>query len=173
MRHNRIMLAALPMLIAGIAPAAAQEQPAEQQAAATTASVERTAEGVPVIAPPPPGKGQIVFYRTSRMGFAVNCTVREGEEVLSRLNAGRYFVHVTTPGAHTYRVRSESHDVLNMEVEEGETQYARCTIGAGFLVGRPNLSPGDADDFQRRGRGIDPMPPREEQVRRTAERGTN
>lgn len=160
MLHLKLLPAALPLLLAAAAvPAAAQEQ---TPPAATTP--QRTAAGLPIIAPPPAGMGQIVFYRSSRVGFAVNCTVREGEEVLSRLNAGKYFVHVTTPGAHAYRVRSESHDVLNVEVEEGETHYARCSIGAGFFVGRPNLSPANLADFERRGRGLELMPSRAEQL---------
>jgi hypothetical protein len=166
MIQKKLCVAALPMLLVlGAAPAAAQDQ-ATAPAEDTSNETQRDANGVPVIAPPPPGMGQIVFYRSSRVGFAINCTVREGEEVLSRLNAGKYFVHVTTPGPHSYRVRSESHDVLNVEVEEGETHYARCAIGAGFLVGRPNLSPADLADFQRRGEGLDAMRSREEQVAR-------
>lgn len=167
MYQKKYLAAALPLLLAlGAAPAAAQDQQPEAEAEEQT--LQRDENGVPVIAPPPPGMGQIVFYRTSRVGFAINCTVREGEEVLSRLHAGKYFVHVTTPGPHAYRVRSESHDVLNVEVEEGETHYARCAIGAGFLVGRPNLSPADLADFQRRGEGLNPMQSRDEQLRRSA-----
>ena len=169
MIQKKYWAAALPLLLAlGAAPASAQDEAAPAEAQEET--VQRDENGIPVIAPPPPGMGQIVFYRTSRVGFAINCTVREGEDVLSRLKAGKYFVHVTTPGPHTYRVRSESHDVLNVEVEEGETHYARCAIGAGFLVGRPNLSPADLADFQRRGEGLNPMQSREEQLRRTAAR---
>jgi hypothetical protein len=169
MGNKMMILAALPIACAGIAPAAAQEEPRAHQAPAA-APVARPANGVPVIAPPPPGMGQIVFYRSSQMGMAINCTVHEGQQALSRLNAGRYFVHVTTPGPHAYRVRSEASDVLNVEVEEGQTHFARCSIGAGFLVGRPNLSPADLADFQRRGRGLDPMPSREEQLQRSATR---
>lgn len=157
--YERTLLAAAMLMAVTAAPAAAQDQPVEP-----AATIERTAAGVPVIAPPPAGKGQIVFYRSSRMGFAVNCTVREGEEVLSRLNAGKYFVHVTDPGTHTYRVRSESHRTLDITVEEGQTHYARCSIGAGFLVGRPTLTAANLADFERRGEGMDPMQSREEQV---------
>jgi hypothetical protein len=41
--------------------------------------------------------------------------------------------------------------VLRVKVEEGETQYARCAISMGFLVGRPNLSTQDRADFDKRG----------------------
>ena len=103
--------------------------------------------------------GQVVFYRSSRMGALISCRVREGDQVVNRLPPGRYFVHHTTPGAHEYNVRSEARDTLRLEVEEGETQFVRCAIGMGLGLGRPNLSPQDEADFRRRGRGLDPQPP--------------
>ncbi len=56
-------------------------------------------------------------------------------------------------------MRSEATDRLRLEVEEGETQYVRCAIGMGIGLGRPNLSPQSREDFDRRGRGLDLMPP--------------
>ena len=35
-----------------------------------------------------------------------------------------------------------------MEVEEGETYFAKCAIGMGIMAGRPNLAPSDAQTFQ-------------------------
>ncbi len=112
-----------------------------------------------MIPPPPAGMGQVVFYRSSRMGFAISCRVHENGQVVNRLPPGKYFVHNTTPGAHAFSVRSEATDVIRVEVEEGETQYVRCAIGMGIGVGRPNLSPQSREDFDRRGRGLDLMPP--------------
>jgi len=131
-------------------PAAAQAQ---------NSSGQEAAQAAPVIAPPPAGMGQVVFYRSSRMGFAISCRVHENGQVVNRLPPGKYFVHNTTPGAHAYSVRSEATDVIRVEVEEGETQYVRCAIGMGIGVGRPNLSPQSREDFDRRGRGLDLMPP--------------
>ena len=116
-------------------------------------------EAAPAIPPPPAGMGQVVFYRSSRMGFAISCRVKEGDQVVNRLPPGKYFIHVTTPGAHEYTVRSEATDLLRVEVEEGETQYVRCAIGMGIGVGRPNLSPQNRADFDRRGHGLDLLPP--------------
>jgi len=113
----------------------------------------------PDVAPPPAGMGQVVFYRSGMMGALVSCRVREGDTVVNRLPPGKYFVHVTTPGAHEYNVRSEARDNLRLEVEEGETYYVRCAIGMGIGVGRPNLSPQDRADFDRRGHGLDLLPP--------------
>ena len=113
----------------------------------------------PTIPPPAAGMGQIVFYRSSRMGALISCRVHENGAVVNRLPPGKYFVHQTTPGPHEFSVRSEARDTLRLEVEEGETQFVRCAIGMGIGVGRPNLSPQSLEDFQRRGRGLDPMPP--------------
>ncbi|HYI63856.1 MAG TPA: DUF2846 domain-containing protein [Allosphingosinicella sp.] len=127
--------------------------------AAQNSSREKAAEVGPTIPPPPAGMGQIVFYRSSRMGMLVSCRVHENGQVVNRLPPGKYFIQNTTPGPHEYSVRSESTDKLRLEVEEGETQYVRCAIGMGIGVGRPNLSPQSREDFDRRGRGLDLMPP--------------
>ena len=123
------------------------------------AADEEKAKAVPTIAPPPAGMGQVVFYRSSRMGALISCRVHENGEVVNRLPPGKYFVHQTSPGPHEYSVRSEATDRLRLEVEEGETQFVRCAVGMGFGVGRPNLSPQSLEDFERRGRGLDLMPP--------------
>lgn len=140
----------LACALAGLSlPAMAAQRDDERQG-------ERAA---PTIAPPPAGMGQVVFYRSSRMGMAISCRVREGDQIVNRLPPGRYFVHQVAPGVHEYMVRSEARDVLRLEVEEGETHYVRCAIGMGIGLGRPNLSPQNAEDFQRRGRGLDLQPP--------------
>ena len=125
-------------------------------ALAADAKPKKTAAAVPA---PPPGMGQVVFYRSSRMGALISCRVRENGEVVNKLPPGRYFIHQTTPGPHEYTVRSESTDRLRLEVEEGETQYVRCAIGMGIGVGRPNLSPQSREDFDKRGRGLELLPP--------------
>ena len=138
-----VAAAAMP---ARTAPAAAEQR-------------QRAERRGPDVPPPPPGMGQVVFYRTSSMGMLVSCRVREGNTVVNRLPPGKYFIHQTTPGAHEYNVRSEARDNLRIEVEEGETHYVRCAIGMGIGVGRPNISPQNRADFDRRGRGLDLLPP--------------
>lgn len=125
-------------------------------AADDAAKPKKTAAAVP---PPAAGMGQVVFYRSSRMGALISCRVREGGQVVNKLPPGKYFIHQTTPGIHEYAVKSEAKDVLRVEVEEGETQYVRCAINAGIGVGRPNLSPQSREDFDKRGRGLDLLPP--------------
>jgi len=134
-------------------PAVAEE--AKEVAAAETATeapteaTEATATAMPgAIGTPPEGKGQIVFFRPSKMvGAAVGFKVREGTNELGKLRNGKYFVAAVEPGTHQYVVHSEAKDVLTLEVEAGETYYVQGTITMGFMAGRPNLAPSDAATF--------------------------
>ncbi|MFN3475691.1 MAG: DUF2846 domain-containing protein [Blastomonas sp.] len=101
------------------------------------------------IAPPPAGMGQVVFFRTGGSGFALGCQVNQNDQRVSALGAGKYFVHVAAPGPQTFMVSSEAKDVLNLEVEAEETQYVRCKIKMGIMVGRPNLEPSTKADFDK------------------------
>ncbi len=101
---------------------------------------------------PPAGKGQIVFYRTGTiMGAAMGCSVNEKGQKISSLGAGRYFILVTEPGRHEYMVHSEAKDILALEVEPDETQFAMCKIKMGIMAGRPDLSPSTEADFVKSG----------------------
>lgn len=111
---------------------------------------EEAGAGPATIPAPPAGKGQIVFYRPSGMGFALGCSVNEKGQKLSSLGAGRYFILVTDPGKHEYTVKSEAKDVLALEVEADETQYAKCRIKMGIMVGRPDLAPGTEAEFKEK-----------------------
>lgn len=102
-----------------------------------------------VISAPPEGKGQIVFFRRGGIGPLISCAVSENGARVSRLPPGKYFVQVATPGPHTYTVSSEAKDTLNVEVEAGETQFAKCNIRMGILAGRPNLSPSTKEEFDQ------------------------
>lgn len=104
----------------------------------------------PVAIPaPPPGKGQIVFFRSGTIvGMAMGCAVHENNRKVSSLGAGRYFVMVADPGRHEFMVQSEAKDVLALEVEPDETQYASCKIKMGFMAGRPDIRPATEAEFR-------------------------
>lgn len=104
----------------------------------------------PIAIPAPAaGTGQIVFFRPGGMGFAMGCSVNENGAKISSLGAGRYFVLRTTPGRHEYTVKSEAKDTLALEVEEGETKFAKCKIKMGIMAGRPDLAPADEAEFRK------------------------
>lgn len=147
------------------APASAQEAAPAAEAAAVPAVVAAPAPSpapMPTIVTKsgtigeaPAGKAQIVFWRPgSLMGMALGCTVREGEgadEVeVARLGAGKYWVHTADPGKHVYYTTGEATDRLNMELEDGETYFVRCSIGMGIMSGRAQVSPSDRATFSGR-----------------------
>lgn len=145
------------------APAAAA--PAEPQApaaqeAAPAAEVSATDALPSGIAAPPEGMGQIVFFRESKfVGGAISYKVREGESELGKLSNGSYFVHVATPGPHAYTVHSEAKDVLNLEVEAGETYYVVGSVSMGVFAGRPNLSPSNQGNYSAIAAKLKPAKP--------------
>ena len=98
---------------------------------------------------PAAGKGQVVFYRPSSMGFAIKCTVRENGAMVGRVGAGRYYAIEVEPGTHNFTAKTEKTDTVAIQVEPDETSYVKCGISMGLMVGRPNLSPGTEEDFQK------------------------
>lgn len=139
MRH-RLMLVPLLLVLSTGAAFAAQPD--------ATAGTETAAATTGAIAPAPADKAQIVFFRPSKFaGSAFGFKVREGENELGKLRSGKYFVSLVEPGEHQYVVHSEAKDVLNLEVEAGETYYVQATMNMGILSGRPNLAPSDEATF--------------------------
>lgn len=137
-------------------PAAdATEAVAEEAGDATAAPAANGSIGAP-----PAGKGQIVFFREKKfVGGAVGYKVREGENELGKLSNGTYFVAVVEPGPHEYTVHSEAKDILNLEVEAGETYYVTGGITMGVFAGRPNLSPSDQAAFDALAGKLKPAKP--------------
>lgn len=117
-------------------------------AIASPASAE-SGRAVPAELPAPPeGKGQIIFWRSgTMMGGAMGCGVNIGKERISALGAGKYFILNIEPGAHEFNAKSESKDVLNLEVDAGERYVVKCTIRMGIMAGRPNLAPSTIEEF--------------------------
>jgi hypothetical protein len=154
--RNALLAAALTM---AAAPALAQEQPAPA-AAPPAAPSEPAAPTEPAqatpkvqagrVAPPPAGKGQVVFFRESKLGgMALSFSVHEGDKGVGKLSNGSYFVAVSDPGEHTFTIQSEATDRLTLEVESGETYYVKQSIGMGIMMGRPHLTPSDQAEFDK------------------------
>lgn len=126
-------------------PAKTAATPAAKSAPAATSAPAAASTS---IAPPSGDMGTVVFFRESKFaGAAVSFKVREGERELGKLSSGTYFVTQLPTGAHSFTVHSEAKDVLNIEIERGETYYVQGSISMGLLVGRPNLAPSDASKF--------------------------
>lgn len=103
------------------------------------------------IPPPPPGRGQVVFFRPRsplRVGPWFN--VRENGKLVGKLTNGVYFVQVTTPGMHTYtaRLEPELKDHLTLEVDAGETYFVEGGLAGGLVIGAADLTPSTRQRFE-------------------------
>ena len=86
--------------------------------------------------------GTIVFFREKKFaGSAIRYKVRENGVELCKLASGTYCSLQVSAGKHSYEVHSEAKDLLNLEVESGETYYVIGGISMGFMAGHPNLAP--------------------------------
>jgi hypothetical protein len=148
-----VCAAALALTLAGCASTetAKPAAPTKSETAKTAepaAPAAAPAAASPAIAPPSGDGGTIVFFRASKfVGGAVSFKVREGEQELGKLSSGTYFIANVPAGAHAYTVHSEAKDVLNLEVERGQTYYVQGSVSMGVMVGRPNLAPSDEATF--------------------------
>jgi len=125
---------------------------------AAFAAGDKEAAAVAVALPKPAaGKGQVVFYRPSSMGFAIKCTVRENGAMVGRVGAKRYYAIEVEPGTHNFTAKTEKTDTVAVQVEPDETSYVKCGISMGVMVGRPNLSPGTEEDFNKSAAKLKPM----------------
>jgi hypothetical protein len=126
--NRKLISAAIAALV--LAPCAFSADPAPAVAAAPAADA---AAG---------GNGTVVFFREKKFaGSAIRYKVRENGVELCKLASGTFCSVQVPVGKHAYEVHSEAKDLLNLEVESGETYYVIGGISMGFMAGHPNLSP--------------------------------
>ena len=106
---------------------------------------------------PKPGMGQIVFFRPGGMGSAIMSTIREDGQMIARVSGNRYYVVDAPAGTHTYTTKTEATDTVNVQVEPDETTFVKCKIAMGIMVGRPNLSPSNEDEWMKSAAKMKPM----------------
>jgi hypothetical protein len=146
--------AAQPAATPPAVPAPAQAAPPAAASSAPAPAAPATAATAPTgrVGAPPAGKGQVVFFRPSRlMGMALSFSIHEGDTGVGKLGSGTYFVLVADPGPHAYSIQGEATDTLNLEVDAGETQYVQQTLGVGVVMARPHLTPSDQATFDHLG----------------------
>lgn len=102
-----------------------------------------------LVGQPEPGKALVVFFRPKKFkGGGVRFKVREGETELGKLTNGTWFAVQADPGVHEYVVHSEAKDVTRLDLEPGQSYFVAGSVNFGLLVGRPNLTPADAGQFE-------------------------
>jgi len=126
------------------------------------------ADSIPAAATSSAEAGTVVFFRESKfVGGGMSYKVRENGVEICKLKNGSYCTVKVPVGKHVYDVHSEAKDVLNLEVESGETYYVVGSLSVGVLAGHPNLSPSSKDTFEglqkklkdNTGKDLDPPKP--------------
>ncbi len=116
------------------------------------AVVELPPAGAIDIPPPPPGQGQVVFFRPkSLLGTGQWFNVREGGKALGKLSNGAYFVQAADPGLHTYTAKAEPefNDKLVLQIDPGETYFVEGMLTKGLVIGAADLTPSDRGEFAK------------------------
>jgi hypothetical protein len=119
-------------------------------------------QGPIAIPPPPPGRGQVVFFRAkSLLGTGQWFNVREDGKALGKLVNGAYFVDVTEPGMHTYtaKIEPEFNDKLKLQIDPGETYFVEGVLTKGVIIGAADLVPSQAAAFDKAAKDLKPAPP--------------
>lgn len=139
-RSPRLVLAGLAAIALGLSAGSAVRADPAPAAPDAPKPVE--------LPPPPPGKGQVVFFRKPLLSLVpFNWHVHEGDTTVCPMEAATYCVAVVTPGDHTYEVHTEAKSELKLEVDEGETYYVIGGISMGLIVNRPTIAPAEKAQF--------------------------
>lgn len=137
---NRMLISAglVGMLLAPLA-AVSQEGAAAAPAAPAAPAADAAAGGT----------GTVVFFREKKMmGMAISFKVRENGVELCKLGSGTFCTVQVPVGKHQYVTQTEAKDVLNLEVESGETYFVQASISMGFAAGHGNMAPSTKETFE-------------------------
>ena len=130
-------------------------------AAAASAAVTAApgVEGSIAIGHPPPGYGQVVFFRPkSTLGVGQWFNVREDGKALGKLTNGVWFVQAEPPGSHTFTAKTEPEfkDKLTLKVDAGETYFVEGGLTGGLVLGAAALSPSTRERFDKAAKELKP-----------------
>ena len=110
----------------------------------------QTSRGYTPVPPPPPGMGQVVFFRQKSLADAAFWfNVREHGQALGKLTNGAWFAVPLAPGEHSFTAVSEPEfkDTLTLKVDPGETYYVEGLMTHGVVIGVADLTPSDKARF--------------------------
>ena len=144
MRFTRTLMLAAALAVGSLGAAVAQDAPAAEAPGPAIG----TGAGSSHVYAAPADKAQIVFFRKSAfLGGGISAHVKDAGVDIGHMANGRYFVALVEPGKHTFTIKTEATDTLEMEVEAGETYFVETSAAMGVLVYRLNLSPSDMATF--------------------------
>jgi hypothetical protein len=106
------------------------------------------------ISAPPPGKGQVVFFRgeffegMDNMLFSPVPVIRENGRAYGKLGDASYFVKPLDPGVHRFDFTGDFEDSLAIDVKAGETYYVEAKRVRNDALGyRTVITPSTESDF--------------------------
>lgn len=83
---------------------------------------------------------KLYVYRPGGAGALVGYDLYLGDSVICRMkNNSKYEIKITKKGMNTLWAKTESKAEIPIDIEYGREYYLRCTMGMGFMVGRPQL----------------------------------
>lgn len=88
---------------------------------------------------PVKGMSKIAVYRTGLLGAAIQPTVVVDGTQTGRCTPNGVFMIDVPIGQHNISTTTESTTQTLVETKQGATSYVKCSIGLGFIVGRPKL----------------------------------
>ncbi len=145
-----------------VLPSLGPAPPGAVAAQEAAAAKDLESHGSIEIPPPPPGKGQVVFFRKkSVLALGQWFKARENGKAICKLTSGSYCIHVTDPGTHDYTAKFEPEfkDHLTLQIASGETYYVEGTTSKALLLGAADLYPSDRDSFNLASKNLKPAPP--------------
>jgi len=110
----------------------------------------QTSRGYTQVPPPPPGMGQVVFFREKSLaGAGLWFNVREHGQALGKLANGAWLVMPMRPGVHSFTAVSEPEfkDSLTLKVDPGETYFVEGLMTHGVVIGVADLTPSNKARF--------------------------
>ena len=115
--------------------------PVDAPAATPEPASVPAADPAPAAAPAPATDGdtQIVIYRTSIGGFAVQPKVFVNGTEAALCTPNRATTVKVPPGTYRVTAQTLSEKAVTVSVAEGETAYVKCSITVGLLVGGAKL----------------------------------
>ena len=128
----------------------------------SAANKDEEVHGAIEVPPPPPGKGEVVFFRKkSVLALGQWFKVRENGKAICKLTDGAYCIQVTDPGTHIYTAKFEPEfkDKLTLQVAPRETYYVEGTTTKALLLGAADLYPSDRETFNDASKHLKPAPP--------------
>ncbi len=85
------------------------------------------------VKPAPADKAVVYFMRPSATGALINFVFFDGDQVIGRLNGGKYFRYECDPGKHLFWAKSENRSFLDANLEAGKIYivHAQPMMGIG------------------------------------------